>query len=333
MTGLFTHPRLLVNGFKLSLRGKFTLSDNNEKIFFKTKNICPFWILSCLCIRCHLYSSKICKNWTDGRWWMTRLPWKCFNWQDEKKHKQTLTKYIFQHMLCQIIFNKFTFDLWNYFYKKSHPLPLQYSLLSPPSLYIQTFQLQKLNYQHFKTKVPEAWYEQEDKYNLCFFCPFFFFSFVIFLQYILLVFLFCSFCDLCKTWASSSDVCVVVRCAFSVCLLWSRPPLALLLQKEEKKPRSKATDSVWIFGISLFCPGFKKEFSLEGNLMEFPKVSNKYPHPKTKFVSWTHPSECSAYLLKKKGSLVWWNQDSLQQDECGFNVTPLQKSVSHKGQN
>lgn len=38
--------------------------------------------------------------------------------------------------------------------------------------------------------------------------------------------------------------------------------------------------------------------------MGFPKVSDKYPHPKTKFVSPTRSSESSASLLKK-GSLVW----------------------------
>lgn len=140
-------------------------------------------------------------------------------------------------------------------------------------------------------------------------------SFLFFLQYIL-VFLFCSFCDLCKTWASSSDACDVVRCAFSVCLLWSRPPLAFLLQKERKKEKTKdrnrevklQTQSEFLV-FHCFCPGFKKEFSLEGNLMGFPKVSNKYPHPKTQFVSPT----CRLKVLLlcwKKGSLVWLNQNS-----------------------
>lgn len=161
-----------------------------------------------------------------------------------------------------------------------------------------------------------------------------FFCFLFFYNTLSLSFLLCSFCDSCKTWASSTGVCDVVRCAFSGRLLWSLPPLASLLQKKKKKRnlRSKATDSVWIFGISLFLSQFQERVFFGGNRMGFPKVSDKYPHPKTKFVSPTRPSESSASLLKKRGSLVWL-KDSLQQDECGFHVAPLQTSVSDRSQN
>lgn len=89
-------------------------------------------------------------------------------------------------------------------------------------------QHQKLN-KHLKTKVPEAWYEQEDKYNL-FLLFFFSFSFlVLFFFYSTYSCHFILFILWCKTWVSSSDVRNAARCAFTVCLLWSRPPLASLL--------------------------------------------------------------------------------------------------------
>lgn len=112
---------------------------------------------------------------------------------------------------------------------------------------------------------------KKDKYNL-FFPSFLLWCFF----YVLLVIL------RCETWALSSNV---RHCAFTVCMLWSHPPLALLYWKENKKEKYSYRTSVcffpsfFFFGTSLFCPGFKKKFSLDGTLEGFPKVSNKYPHP------------------------------------------------------
>lgn len=125
-----------------------------------------------------------------------------------------------------------------------------------------------LNYKRFKTKVPEAWYEEKDKYNLfplsfLFFLNLFFVLFLFFLQYIL--FVWCSFCDVKlerhpQTFESLLTVC------FGRALLWHHCC--------KKKKRSKATDRplVLIFLVfHCYCPGFRKEFSLEGTLLWIPK--------------------------------------------------------------
>lgn len=103
---------------------------------------------------------------------------------------------------------------------------------------------------------------------ICFFCPFFlFFCFCFFTihtpRHFILFILWC------KTQASSSDVRVVACCAFSVCLLWSRPPLASLLQKEKKKKRNREVKlqtehQSEFFGISLFLSRFQERVFFGG---------------------------------------------------------------------
>lgn len=98
--------------------------------------------------------------------------------------------------------------------------------------------------------MPEAWYEQDDKYNLFLLSFLFLFIFgtFLFLQHVVLVILFCSFCDV---------KLVVTRCAFTVCFALVAPSFGIAVVKRNHKPRSKAKDgtSVWIFWyFTVFVP-------------------------------------------------------------------------------
>lgn len=51
--------------------------------------------------------------------------------------------------------------------------------------------------------------------------------------------------------------------------------------------------------LSLFCPSFKKEFSLEETLTGFPKASDKYPRPCFRVTSPTSACENSSLWTKQ----------------------------------
>lgn len=146
----------------------------------------------------------------------------------------------------------------------------------------------------------KAWWEQEDKYN-------FFFSFLLILFFLVNYYYyyfystyFLSFCCCCCFFGSLCDVKLERRpqtslflvfvhwqsACFGRALLWHR---CCKNKKEERKPRNKATDatSVWFFFfffflVFVFFSVLRKSFSLEGILLAFPKVSNKYPRPPKK---------------------------------------------------
>lgn len=65
---------------------------------------------------------------------------------------------------------------------------------------------------------------------------------------------------------------------FGRALLWHRCCKKKKRNREVKLYRQNFSLNFLVFHC--ICPGFKTEFSLEGNLTGFPKVSNKYPRPK-----------------------------------------------------
>ena len=175
---------------------------------------------------------------------------------------------------------------------------------------------------------------------ICFFCPLFFLffcHFFLFLQYILLVILLCSFNDVkLERRPQALVLMLIVHFLFSVCfgcaLLWNR--CCKKKKKKKRKPRSKATDrtSVWIFWYFIvFVPVSGKSFLWR----ETEQDSQKSPINilvQKEFVCPTPSSQSSSSLLgKKRASLVWLNQDSLQQDECGFNVRSQSVKQSDRG--
>lgn len=97
MTQDYLHLRLLVNGFKLALRSKYTLWDNtyherDEKVFFKQDTFALFGFYD-VCASddqiSSLYSSEIKKNWTYATWCKKYSP----RWKE--KHGLTITQILF----------------------------------------------------------------------------------------------------------------------------------------------------------------------------------------------------------------------------------------------
>lgn len=133
------------------------------------------------------------------------------------------------------------------------------SLLSPPSLHLPTSELQKLNYQHFKTKVPEAWYEQEDKYNL-FLLSFLFLFFCHFFYNTYSLSLFCSFCDVKFERCPQTFELLLVVHSQSVCfgraLLWHR---CCKKKKRNREVKLQTDHQSEFFGISLFLSRFQEK--------------------------------------------------------------------------
>lgn len=118
----------------------------------------------------------------------------------------------------------------------------------------------------------------------------------------------------CKTCRPPTSAVVHLQSAlFGQALLWHR------CCKKEIKPEEQSYRTP---SLSLFCPGFKREFSLEETLTGFPKTSDKYSCPKSIFESQVRPLCVEIHLCGQNKSLVWLDGDSLQQDERDFTVCP-----------
>lgn len=159
--------------------------------------------------------------------------------------------------------------------------------------------------------MPEAWYEQEDKYNLCLFCSFSFLGIFFYNTYSLS---FCSFWDGKVEHRPQMSALLLFVHSQSVCfgraLLWHR---CCKKEKRNREVKLHTDQQSAFFGMSLFVTRFQERVFFGGKPDGIPqKVSNKYPRTKNfKFVSLE-----VLLLCWEKTSLVWLNQDSLQQDEC-----------------
>lgn len=69
--------------------------------------------------------------------------------------------------------------------------------------------------------------------------------------------------------------------------------------------------------LSLFSPGFKKEFSLEGTPTGFPKASNKYPRPKSVLESQVWPLRVKIISVDKTN--LWFDWTGIL--SSGMSVT------------
>ena len=237
------------------------------KSILKTRNICSLWIIFVPSDdqMSPLYSSDCYKNWTDG----TQRK-KCLNPENTKmRKKRDVSTSCLTHlcMSCGVI------SIRNHV----HNL-FSISLLCPPSFRLPTSELQKLNYQQFKTKVPEAWYEQEDKYNLfllSFVFPFLL-SFFLFLQYILLVILLCSFNDVkLERRPQALVLMLIVHSLLSVCfgcaLLWHRCCKKEKKKKGNREVKLQTEHQSEFFGISLFLSRFQERVFFGGKPNRIPK--------------------------------------------------------------